>query len=458
MKSLEPHTNVTSEGFKLNRLYLRLWHAGFRWLYLIDAIFMFTIMVLVNLIRFGTDWPEKMEMWIGIVVATFIFQFVFYFGGLYEKQVRLGQRMWFSHVAVMTFVGIIIISVLTLPTGRYPVPRANLPAVGILIALAATGSRELSRKLRTRRFGPPRVLLVGSDHQTQLAAEHLNESDRGALVVANLNEEISSDIELISEVEKCDATDVVFVDDISLEKVFPEPARTLNQKNVGAYLRVTAATALIGLREVREISGMPYVALRAKSLRPHQIRLKRLIELLVVLVISPLVTVSFLVVAFWLKVIAKKEIILKQERIGKDGKRFTLFKFRTMRIDAETDGEVKLAQVDDERVLKGCNWLRKTRLDEVPQFWNVLIGQMSIVGPRPERPEMVSKFTEEITGYGRRHEIPPGITGLAQTRGGYHTDASYKLGHDLQYLMSWSPILDLQIMLKTILVMFRRKQ
>ena len=458
MKSLEPHTNVTSEGFKLNRLYLRLWHAGFRWLYLIDAIFMFTIMVLVNLIRFGTDWPEKMEMWIGIVVATFIFQFVFYFGGLYEKQVRLGQRMWFSHVAVMTFVGIIIISVLTLPTGRYPVPRANLPAVGILIALAATGSRELSRKLRTRRFGPPRVLLVGSDHQTQLAAEHLNESDRGAIVVANLNEEISSDIELISEVEKCDATDVVFVDDISLEKVFPEPARTLNQKNVGAYLRVTAATALIGLREVREISGMPYVALRAKSLRPHQIRLKRLIELLVVLVISPLVTVSFLVVAFWLKVIAKKEIILKQERIGKDGKRFTLFKFRTMRIDAETDGEVKLAQVDDERVLKGCNWLRKTRLDEVPQFWNVLIGQMSIVGPRPERPEMVSKFTEEITGYGRRHEIPPGITGLAQTRGGYHTDASYKLGHDLQYLMSWSPILDLQIMLKTILVMFRRKQ
>ena len=458
MKSLEPHTNVTSEGFKLNRLYLRLWHAGFRWLYLIDAIFMFTIMVLVNLIRFGTDWPEKMEMWIGIVVATFIFQFVFYFGGLYEKQVRLGQRMWFSHVAVMTFVGIIIISVLTLPTGRYPVPRANLPAVGILIALAATGSRELSRKLRTRRFGPPRVLLVGSDHQTQLAAEHLNESDRGAIVVANLNEEISSDIELISEVEKCDATDVVFVDDISLEKVFPEPARTLNQKNVGAYLRVTAATALIGLREVREISGMPYVALRAKSLRPHQIRLKRLIELLVVLVISPLVTVSFLVVAFWLKVIAKKEIILKQERIGKDGKRFTLFKFRTMRIDAETDGEVKLAQVDDERVLKGCNWLRKTRLDEVPQFWNVLIGQMSIVGPRPERPEMVSKFTAEIIGYGRRHEIPPGITGLAQTRGGYHTDASYKLGHDLQYLMSWSPILDLQIMLKTILVMFRRKQ
>ena len=129
-----------------------------------------------------------------------------------------------------------------------------------------------------------------------------------------------------------------------------------------------------------------------------------------------------------------------------------------MKIDAEIDGKAKLAQIDDERILKGCNWLRRTRLDEVPQFWNVLLGQMSIVGPRPERPEMVSKFVSEIIGYSRRHEIPPGITGLAQTRSGYHTDASYKLGHDLQYLMSWSPVLDLQIMLKTIAVMFRRKQ
>ena len=111
MKSSEPNTNITSEGFKLNRLYLTLWHAGFRWLYLIDAIVMFTIMVLVNLIRFGAEWPEKTEMWIGIVAATLIFQIVFYFGGLYEKQVRLGQRMWFSHVSVT-----VSYTHLTLPT------------------------------------------------------------------------------------------------------------------------------------------------------------------------------------------------------------------------------------------------------------------------------------------------------------------------------------------------------
>ena len=458
MKQIDLKTNDDDERFKLNGLYLRLWHAGFRWLYIIDAIAIFLIMVLVNLIRFGTQWPEKAEMWIGVIAATFIFQIIFYFGGLYEKQVRLGQRMWFSQVAAMTLIGLLIIGAFTLPTGRYPIPRANLPVVGVLIALAASGSRELSRKLRTRRFGPPKVILVGSHQQTELATEHLNESDRGAVVVAKLNEEIELSSELVSEVEKHNATDVVFVDDIPLEKIFPEPAKTLDKKNVGSYLRVTAATALIGLREVREISGMPYVALRSKSLRPHQMRLKRLIELIVVLIFSPLVLTSFLFIALLLKIRAKKEIIIKQERIGKDGEIFTLFKFRTMKIDAEIDGKAKLAQIDDERILKGCNWLRRTRLDEVPQFWNVLLGQMSIVGPRPERPEMVSKFASEIIGYTRRHEIPPGITGLAQTRSGYHTDASYKLGHDLQYLMSWSPVLDLQIMLKTIVVMFRRKQ
>ena len=128
-----------------------------------------------------------------------------------------------------------------------------------------------------------------------------------------------------------------------------------------------------------------------------------------------------------------------------------------MGVDAEEDGGVRLAEANDGRVIKGCHWLRRTRLDELPQFWNVLKGDMSLVGPRPERPELVKEFAKAISGYERRHEIPPGITGLAQIRGRYHTDASYKLGHDLQYLMSWSIFLDLQIIARTLFVMFRRK-
>ena len=435
------------------RLYLRLWHAGFRWLYVVDALGIFSVLVVVMVIRFGMDWPEPAASWMGSAVATVLVQVVFYFGGLYEKQVRLGQRMWFSRVAGLTFVGLAVSAVLVLPTGRYPVPRANLPAVGVLVAFFATGSRELSRRLRAGRFGPPRVLLVGSDEQTLLAAEHLDESDRDAVVAARV---VDGD-EVLADVDRHRATDVVFVDDVVVEDLFPEPAGTLDARGVGAYLRVTATSALMGLREVREIGGMPYVALRSQALRPDQVRLKRLVELVVVVAVSPLVLVMTMLVAGWLRVVAGTGVVLRQRRVGRGGRPFTLVKFRTMAADAENDGGARLADRDDQRVLRGCGWLRSTRLDELPQFWNVVRGEMSLVGPRPERPELVAQFEAAIPGYGRRHEIAPGITGLAQTRSGYHTDPAYKLGHDLQYLMSWSPILDVQILARTVLVMVRRR-
>jgi lipopolysaccharide/colanic/teichoic acid biosynthesis glycosyltransferase len=149
-------------------------------------------------------------------------------------------------------------------------------------------------------------------------------------------------------------------------------------------------------------------------------------------------------------------VLFRQVRTGRDGVPFTLTKFRTMSHDAEADGAARLADVDDGRVVRGCRWMRRTRLDELPQVWHVVRGQMSLIGPRPERPELISEFEAAIPGYGRRHEIPPGITGLAQVRAGYHTDPAYKLGHDLQYLMSWSPVLDLQILARTVLVLVRR--
>ena len=445
--------DVTQPRAVARRLYLRLWHGGFRWLYIVDALGVFLVLVVVMSIRFGMDWPEPAASWMGIVVATVLVQVVFYFGGLYEKQMRLGQRMWFSRVAGLTLVGLAVSAVLVLPTGRYPVPRANLPAVGVLVALIATGSRDLSRRLRAGRFGPPRVLLVGSDEQTLLAAEHLDESDRDAVVAAR----VFDGGDLLGHVDRHGATDVVFVDDVVVEDLFPEPAGTLDARGVGAYLRVTATSALMGLREVREIGGMPYVALRSRALRPHQMRLKRLVELVVVVAVSPLVLAAAMLVTLWLRAVAGRGVVLRQRRVGRGGRPFTLMKFRTMAADAENDGGARLADRDDQRVLRGCGWLRSTRLDELPQFWNVVRGEMSLVGPRPERPELVAQFEAAIPGYGRRHEIPPGITGLAQTRSGYHTDPAYKLGHDLQYLMSWSPILDAQILVRTLLVMVRRR-
>ena len=116
-----------------------------------------------------------------------------------------------------------------------------------------------------------------------------------------------------------------------------------------------------------------------------------------------------------------------------------------------------MASENDPRVVPGLGWLRATRLDELPQLWNVVRGDMSLVGPRPERPEFTDELVENIVGYNRRHDVWPGITGLAQVQGRYDTDPEYKLGYDLQYLVNWSPVLDLQIMVRTVWVIVMRR-
>ena len=216
--------------------------------------------------------------------------------------------MWFARVVGLTMVALVIGFVLVLPTGRYAVPRANLAAVGMGVVLVATGTREMSRRLRSRRFGPPRVLLVGSPDQTALAASHLAESDRLAVVAA----QVSGGDEVVSTATTHRVTDVVFVDDVSLGEVMPEPLGALDGAGRGVYLRVTATTALLGLRDVREIGGMPYVAIRPRALRTHQLRLKRLVELAVLLVAAPLVVPVLVVAAAYVRLVAGRGVLFRQ--------------------------------------------------------------------------------------------------------------------------------------------------
>jgi lipopolysaccharide/colanic/teichoic acid biosynthesis glycosyltransferase len=149
-------------------------------------------------------------------------------------------------------------------------------------------------------------------------------------------------------------------------------------------------------------------------------------------------------------------VLYRQQRIGRDGVIFRVVKLRTMIRDAELRGP-QLAGRNDSRIVRGLGWLRSTRADELPQLLNVVRGQMSLVGPRPERPELACDIAERVPGYVRRYELPPGVTGLAQIQGHYTTDPEYKLGYDLQYLVNWTPILDLQILVKTVWVVLSRR-
>jgi lipopolysaccharide/colanic/teichoic acid biosynthesis glycosyltransferase len=152
-------------------------------------------------------------------------------------------------------------------------------------------------------------------------------------------------------------------------------------------------------------------------------------------------------------------VFYRQERIGLNGHPFVIWKFRTMRCDAEGDGRARWADRDDARVTPVGRFLRSTRLDEIPQIVNVLRGEMSLVGPRPEQPQLAAELAQQIAFYNERHNLKPGITGWAQINFSYSAsvaDAREKLKYDMYYLKNWNLFLDLLILLETArIVLFR---
>jgi sugar transferase (PEP-CTERM system associated) len=146
-------------------------------------------------------------------------------------------------------------------------------------------------------------------------------------------------------------------------------------------------------------------------------------------------------------------ILYRQVRVGLNGRLFNVIKFRSMRTDAEKDGKAQWARANDDRITRVGLFIRKVRIDELPQLLNVLKGEMSLVGPRPERPEFVEKFAETIPYYAERHRVKPGITGWAQLcyqYGASYQDTIEKLQYDLYYVKNYSIFLDILIMLQTI--------
>ncbi|HKV11530.1 MAG TPA: sugar transferase, partial [Thermoanaerobaculia bacterium] len=143
-------------------------------------------------------------------------------------------------------------------------------------------------------------------------------------------------------------------------------------------------------------------------------------------------------------------ILYRQTRVGRGQRPFTLWKLRTMRQDAEAESGEVLAQPGDPRLTPIGAFLRRFRLDELPQLFNVLRGTMSLVGPRPERPGFVQRYLKEVPGYAERFSLAPGLTGLAQVNGDYHSSPQNKLRYDLAYLANWSIWLDVSILLRTV--------
>lgn len=205
---------------------------------------------------------------------------------------------------------------------------------------------------------------------------------------------------------------------------------------------------------VFEIDGLPVISIRETPLQGFGAFIKRCFDIVFSLSAILLFSLPMLIIAILIKLTSKGPVIYRQQRIAWDGAPFKIIKFRSMKVDAEEAGPA-MATEDDPRVTPLGRFLRRYSLDELPQFFNVLAGSMSVVGPRPERPEFIQEFSREIPRYMLRHKTKAGLTGLAQVRGWRgNTSIRKRIQYDLYYIENWSIFFDIRIIAETAIKVF----
>ena len=331
--------------------------------------------------------------------------------------------------------------------------------------------RSVQKALILRGYGMHRALVVGWRDQVErlyrdvakypaaglqiVGAVRLGQQDNGTF-----NGSETEDGETVHAVERLpDMIDELQVRDVLIalgsqdHKELAEVLRLCDGKNVALKIVPDFYSVIGGMARTEHIYGLPLIEVLATPMPAWEQYTKRLIDLIVALVILVVGMPFWIGLTIAVKVTSKGGAIYRQKRVGKKGRVFTMYKFRTMQVDAEAKTGPVWASKDDTRYTSVGRWLRKTRLDEIPQLWNVLRGDMSLVGPRPERPYFVEKLIGKVPLYNRRHRVKPGITGWAQVMWHYDSsleDVQQKVKFDLYYIENMSLRMDLKILFRTL--------
>ena len=413
------------------------------------------------------SWGVVDHFWIVLAFSQIFFLYIF---SLYDEIYRLRLREILNYTFLSSSIQVLAVtSIFYFTNGIFP--RSVLVLFGVLNFLLLVSWRFY---LTVRVDGRKRnVLLVAETLETArdvldklfeyplddicitgvAISEYVGEVDSvsGVPVLGGIKK-------IESLIEEYQVDELIFASEKSWkEKIF----ETLSQAQVEKDLLITVLPSVyemaIGRLKHVNIHDIPLLELRKSPNEPFQRVLKRSFDiafsLLVLLASLPLT----IIISFVIKLFSPGPVIYSQERVGRGNRTFQLYKFRTMIADAEKDSGPVMSQLNDPRVTKAGRVLRRFRLDEIPQFLNVLKGNMSMVGPRPERPLFVRKFSAETPEYNERHKVKPGLTGLAQIRAHYETGAETKLMYDLSYIFNYSFSLDLLIIMETIRVVLTRR-
>ena len=438
-------------------------------IFLFDFILVNFSLFLVLVLRYGIE--ELVTQWLlhfplfGFISLVWLLSF--YIADMYNITQPLNYVHFF--ISMIVNVGLAISFFYIFP--NIPIsPKTNLGLIVVFFIVLFIVWRNIVEYFLDRLGIKRSVVFVGVDKHTLELAEKLINNPRFGYTISGfvvgedasllkklpkwLNSEsfhLIRTMEDLSEyLEKRDIHSIVVNEAWyrnvyqHLYRFFPKGVRMYQLSTFWEYIEETIPINVTDeLWFLQNLSHGPYSI---------YLKLKRFFDIFVTLIFLPVILVFCIFTFLLVKFSSKGPAIYKQVRVGLGNHNFVIYKFRSMRIDAEKDGAV-WAREKDHRLIPVGNFIRRFRLDELPQFFNVLKGDMSFVGPRPERPEFVKKLVLDIPHYNLRHMVKPGLTGWAQVKYRYGAsieDAEVKLMYDLFYVKNVSPILDLKITLKTI--------
>ena len=389
--------------------------------------------------------------WLMIALyAGLLFFFLFTYGGLKIGYLKK-ENLLCSQILSIGLLNLITYIQISLLDKKFHSPKV-LVIMTITQLLLAIGWTFLFQRLYRFLFPPRRMLLVYGDRQAFHLVEKINSREDKYYLQTAIH--IRAGMETILEEAK--RYDALIIGDIPakernalLKKCFEEDIRT--------YSVPKLSDILIRTSEELDIFDSPLLLSRNDGISGIQRFIKRAMDLVCsgigIVVLSPF----FLLAALSIYLIDRGPVFYKQTRLTEGGKEFQICKFRTMIQNAEAKTGARLAAENDDRILPVGHFLRRTRLDELPQLFNIFKGEMSIVGPRPERPELAAEIEEEIPEFCYRLKMKAGLTGYAQVYGKYNTTSYDKLKLDLTYIRNYSLLLDLKLILMTPKIMMLKE-
>ncbi len=376
------------------------------------------------------------------------------FGGLKIGYMKKSSIILSQVLSIVAMHVIVLIQILLISGKLYRLRWLVTVTLGMTVAdiIIAVIFIHIFHILYYKAFPPRKMLLIYEDHPPQPLMRKMYERRDKYNICEHVN--VQGRIE---EVEQL----ILKYDGVILCDIHAKSRNHLlkycYQRGIRVYTTPKISDIILKNSEILHLFDTPLLLSRNQGLSFEQRLMKRGLDTVVSLVLLVLTSPFMVLTAIAVKLYDRGPALFKQERVTVNGRRFYVYKFRSMIVDAEKNGVAVLAEKNDKRITPVGKFIRATRLDELPQLFNILKGDMSLVGPRPERPEIIEKYEASIPEFSYRLKVKAGLTGYAQVYGKYNTTAYDKLKLDLMYIENYSLLLDLKLICMTVKVMFTKE-